>query len=135
MSGERSNVRANEVALLHVEGEFDVSNVVRFSAKVDGLIGEGYRALVLDLRRLRLADSVMLGHLIGVRESFRQLGGDVVLVGATSFVRRTIETLGLDEILTLAPSRLEALRVLVSPRSERPSITSPPAAMRITRVS
>jgi anti-anti-sigma factor len=135
MIAGRSDVRAQEVAVLRVEGEFDASNVARFSDKVGALIDGGYRGLVLDLRALRFADGVMAGRLVAVRETFRMLGGDVVLVEPTPFVRRTVRVLGFDGILRFARSEIEALRMLVRPpagtRAEDPAV----AALRITRVS
>ena len=112
---ERPNPRPGDVAVLRVEGEYDASNVASFSDEVDGLIHAGCRALVLDLRDLRFADSVMMGRLLRVRDSLRRLGGDLVLLGPTGFVRRTLDVLGFDEILRIAGSRTEALGMLRSP--------------------
>jgi len=107
------DVRKDDVVIVEVAGEFDASNLSRFCARMDELADEGARRVVLDLAELRFADSEMLGQLLKVRERFRGEGGDVVLLRPGRLVTRTLNVLGLDELLTICRTKTEAIRALL----------------------
>ena len=94
------DVRGDDVVIVEVAGEFDASNLPRFCARVDELVDEGVRRVVLDLADLTFADSEMIGQLLRVQERLREAGGDVVLLRPGKLVTRTLNVLGLDELLT-----------------------------------
>jgi anti-sigma B factor antagonist len=136
--GKEQDGRDDAVVILEVAGEFDAANLPRFCAKVDGILGEGIRRVVLDLRELKLADSEMLGQMLRIQQRLRKAGGDVVLLRPGRLLMRTLEVLGLHEVFTICHSRAEALRALVPHTVEtrdEAHAAGPENVWRITRVS
>ncbi len=136
--GIKPGFRDDDVAIIEVNGEFDASNLPGFRIKVDGVLQQGIRKVVLDLRDLRFADSKMLGQLLRVQQGLRENGGDVVLLRPGRFVMRAIEVLGLDACFTICRTQTEALRAF-APRAMENGVGAPDSepekVWRITRVS
>jgi anti-sigma B factor antagonist len=106
--------RMGEVAVvvLSVE-ELDASNARDFKRDVAPLL-EANPRVVLDLSRLRFADSSGLGAFISCLRVANASGGDLKLCGVTDHVRQVFELVRLDRIFDIYPTREDAVQAFES---------------------
>jgi len=74
-------------------GELDTGDAVDTAAAVAALAAGGQQ-LIIDLEPLDFIDCHAVGALLGVRETARQAGGDVLLAAARGSVLRLLTLLG-----------------------------------------
>ncbi len=88
-------------ATVSVRGDLDASTAPMLRQRLQSVIADGARRLVLDLRRVTFIESVALGVIIAAR---KQLGsGDkslcVVLDPGQTSIRKVFRVTGLDQVL------------------------------------
>jgi anti-sigma B factor antagonist len=93
--------RWENVTILSFVGEFDAFNLPTYSQKIDALAESGETQLVFNLRLLTFINSSALGYLLKVKKRCQELGGDLVLVAPSKFIKKTLLTLGLQEVFDL----------------------------------
>jgi len=93
--------RWENVTILSFVGEFDAFNLPTYSQKIDGLIEAGETQMVFNLRLLTFINSSALGYLLKVKKRCQELGGDLVLVQPSKFIKKTLLTLGLQEVFPI----------------------------------
>lgn len=96
--------------LFTLPGDFDAFDLPAVSSKVDEAVAAGATRLVFDTSKVAFINSSALGYLIKTRKRLRELGGDLVIAEPSAYFRATIDTLGVDQIFTIAPTVDEALR-------------------------
>jgi anti-anti-sigma factor len=101
--------RWDDVVVLTFIGEFDAFNLENFSAKIDTLIETGYTKLVFNLRLLTFINSAALGYLIRTKKLVGERGGNLVLVQPSKFVKKTLLTLGLDELFKIFENDVDGI--------------------------
>ena len=92
--------RYDDVVILKFTGEFDAFNLPTFSQKIDQMIEQGDRQLILDLHLLKFINSAALGYLIKTSKRVKEVGGEMVLARPSRFIQKTLVTLGLDGVFT-----------------------------------
>jgi anti-sigma B factor antagonist len=90
--------RWEDVTILSFIGEFDAFNLPTYSQKIDALVEQGEFKMVFNLRLLTFINSSALGYLLKVKKRCQDLGGDLVLVSPSKFIKKTLLTLGLQEV-------------------------------------
>jgi anti-sigma B factor antagonist len=98
--------------VLAVAGELDVSNAKELRRRVDELLADGARGLILDLHGLAHVDSSGLAELIGAQQRCEERGGRLVLELDAPGLRRTLEVRGLDALFEIVPTRERAIAAL-----------------------
>jgi len=96
----------DRVTVVVVAGEVDAASVQSLRNGIDTL---HTTYLVLDLTQVRFMDSSGLAALVAVRRRLQSLGGSVVVVCGEGVVQRVLKLTGLDKVLTIFPTREEAL--------------------------
>lgn len=91
----------DDVALLRVLGEVDVSTAPRLRQQLVELAVSGHDRVVVDLDSVELLDSTGLGVLVSGLKRFRTLGGDLRVVCAQPRIRKVFEITGLTEVFGL----------------------------------
>ena len=93
--------RNGRTETLHVSGELDISSAPSFEhAAASALDGQG-GAFRLDLSGLTFMDSTGARSLVRVNERVERIGRDLVVVHPTRAVRRVLELLGLDRLISI----------------------------------
>jgi anti-sigma B factor antagonist len=101
------------LAVLVVGGEVDYEVSPQLKARLMKAIKAGTRRLVLDLTDVSFIDSTAIGVIAGAVERLDELGGGSVAVVSThEKVMQIFEITGLDNVLTVHPSRDDALAAL-----------------------
>jgi anti-sigma B factor antagonist len=102
-----------DVAVLVVGGEVDFEVSPQLKARIMRAIRDGSRRLVLDLTDVTFIDSTAIGVLAGAVERLDETGGGSVSVACThEKVMQIFEITGLDSVITVHPSREDALASL-----------------------
>jgi anti-sigma B factor antagonist len=101
------------VAVLVVGGEVDFEVSPQLKARIMRAIKSGARRLILDLSDVTFIDSTAIGVLAGAVERLDESGGGSLSVVCThEKVIQIFEITGLDNVVTVHPSRQDALAAL-----------------------
>jgi anti-sigma B factor antagonist len=102
-----------DVAILVVGGEVDYEVSPQLKAHMMRALKAGSRRLILDLTDVTFIDSTAIGVLAGVVDKLDETGGGSLSVVCThEKVMQIFEITGLDSVITLHPSREDALAAL-----------------------
>jgi anti-sigma B factor antagonist len=102
-----------DVAILVVGGEVDYEVSPQLKAHMMRALKAGSRRLILDLTDVTFIDSTAIGVLAGVVDKLDDTGGGSLSVVSThEKVMQIFEITGLDSVMTLYPSREDALAAL-----------------------
>jgi anti-sigma B factor antagonist len=105
------------VAILVVGGEVDFEVSPQLKARIMRAIKSGKRRLILDLTDVTFIDSTAIGVLAGAIERLDETGGgSLSIVCAHEKVIQIFEITGLDSVVTVHPSREDALAALAMAR-------------------
>jgi anti-anti-sigma factor len=85
--------------VLVLSGEADMTTTPELAAALAAQVDAGARHLTLDLSGLRFADSATVGVLISAERVLRTRGGTLVLVRPQPAVARTLNLLGVDQVI------------------------------------
>ena len=96
------------MAVVEIHGEMDIDAAPRAKEIMLGLLGEGYRNLIVNLRKTDYIDSTGLGMLIGILRRAREHGGAIRLVAPPNHVRRLFEITRLTYSLPIDASEEDA---------------------------
>ena len=102
-----------DLAILVVGGEVDFEVSPQLKARMMRTIKAGRRRLVLDLSDVTFIDSTAIGVIAGAVEKLDEAGGGSLAIVCThDKVMQIFEITGLDSVITVHPSRQEALAAL-----------------------
>jgi anti-sigma B factor antagonist len=102
-----------DLAILVVGGEVDFEVSPQLKARMTKTIKAGRRRLVLDLSDVTFIDSTAIGVIAGAVEKLDEAGGGSLAIVCThEKVMQIFEITGLDSVITVHPSREEALAAL-----------------------
>jgi anti-anti-sigma factor len=96
--------RYEDVIILKFTGEFDTFNLPAFSERIDRMIDSGDNQFVFDLRLLKFINSAALGYLIKTSKRLKSVDGGMVLARPSKFIKKTLVTLGLDDVFQMFDS-------------------------------
>ncbi len=100
------------VGILRLEGEFDSFETELVRDGVEACINEGKNRIALDLSALSFANSTTIAYFITAQKRVNGLGGKIVLAAPGDFIRKTLATLGLDQVLAFTESVDDAVSML-----------------------
>ena len=106
-----------DLAVLVVGGEVDFEVSPQLKARMMRTIKSGRRRLVLDLSDVTFIDSTAIGVIAGAVEKLDEAGGGSLAIVCThEKVMQIFEITGLDSVITVHPTREEALAALAVAR-------------------
>jgi anti-anti-sigma factor len=101
--------RYEDVLILRFVGEFDTFNLPGFQERVEKMVEGGDVRFVMDVRLLKFINSSALGYLIRLSKQLRERGGDLLLARPSKFLKKTLLTLGLEEVFKIFETVEDAL--------------------------
>ena len=107
--------RVQDVTILGFIGEFDAFNLPTYSQKIDALVEAGENQVVFNLRLLTFINSSALGYLLKVKKRCQELGGDLILVQPSKFIKKTLLTLGLQEVFNIYETDEDGVMAFLKP--------------------
>jgi anti-anti-sigma factor len=100
------------VQVVELAGELDLGSVDELEAALSGAAAGARPRVCLDMSRLAFIDSTGLAAVIRAHLAVVEAGGGFAIVVAPGAVRRTLETTGLMDLLSVVDDRDEALQDL-----------------------
>jgi anti-sigma B factor antagonist len=113
MTTTRMGATAYAVALT---GELDLPSSSQVERRLGELIEDEARTIVVDLMGVNFIDSAGLGVLLSATRALRSVGGEVVLAADDRRILRLLEITGLDRVMRIEPSFVEAVDYVVRRR-------------------
>lgn len=100
----------DHVTLVEVKGRVDSSNADELGEVLNREIEDGHTQIVLDLAGVEYMSSAGLREIVSaLKRAKRGTGGDVRLAQPSYRVREVLEMAGLDTILQIYPTQVEAV--------------------------
>jgi anti-sigma B factor antagonist len=90
-------LRENNKATIQPPGDIVAASVPNLRAAVRGVVGEGYKELVVDLSKVRMVDSSGLGLLISAHNSLSKVGGHLQVIRATEDILSLFRTMRIQQ--------------------------------------
>lgn len=88
--------RVGNVHVVKLQGQLKLGEPVdRLRSAVDGLVNEGFHAIVANMSEVPMADSSGVGALVRYQSALRKKGGALKLVQPSKLVVQTLKILGL----------------------------------------
>lgn len=104
--------RQAEVLILVVTGQLDTATAPQFEARLLGSIERGEQRLCVDCGTLRYVNSAGLKAFLVAAKQLESTGGKMVLCDLPPPVRAIFDMIGFSQIMTLVPTREEAIQRL-----------------------
>ena len=101
--------KQDEVLVVTVQGQLDTVSAPQFEARLLALIDGGERRICIDCGPLSYVNSAGLKAFLVAAKQLDAIGGKMILCDLSSAVRMVFEMIGFTQIMTLVPSREEAL--------------------------
>lgn len=101
-----------QIAEVLLRGRVDTRTTDQFMAQIASLVEEGYRHILLNLRRVKFIDSAGLGSLIGVHRQLAEAGGSLRLVHLSPPVAKALELTRLSQFFSVHDNVQEAVTAL-----------------------
>ena len=70
------------------------------------------RTTLVDVSQVTFIASLGIGMLVGAAKALQRHGARMVLVGPTELVRQALVSAGIDHVITIAPTKDEALQMI-----------------------
>ncbi|HLO66707.1 MAG TPA: STAS domain-containing protein [Holophaga sp.] len=100
------------VAVLRPEGFINAHTVRMFEDALEKLVASGRFTILLDCRSLNYISSAGLGAIMGLIETVRENGGDILLCNLAENVFAIFDTLGFTQLYRVFPTDVDALQAL-----------------------
>ena len=104
--------REDGVLSVRVEGRIDGSTVLAFHEAIETALKDGDHAVIVDCEKLSYVGSAGLRTMLKIAKAVSNRDARFALCTLSDSVRRVFEKSGFDTILTIHPSRTEALAAL-----------------------
>ena len=102
--------RTGDMAVVHVVGQVNSSNAPELDECLKQLVEAGCRGIVIDLARLDYMTSAGFRCLLRAERQVQQVAGKFVLCGLQGLTLELFEVGGFLEMLTIVPTREQAMR-------------------------
>ena len=98
--------------VLAIVGEIDASSSIDLDLAIAKSLSEGFSKVLIDCSSLEYISSAGLGVFMSYIEEFREKNYTMVIFGLKEKVANTFNILGLDELLTIVPTKADAKKKL-----------------------
>jgi len=109
--------RNDNVSHVKLKGRLDAVTIRQVDVRFHGETAARRRPAIVDLSELDFITSLGIGMLFGCAKSLRRHGANMVLVGTSGFVDNALRTVGVDEVIPIASTMEDALRLASESRS------------------
>jgi len=86
----------------------DTENAPEMIAMITDAKSSGFTNVIVDMGQLEFIASAGVGSILGMVETFRESGGDIILCNVSGTIRHIFGVLDLEDYLTLKDTRAEA---------------------------
>lgn len=100
--------------IVTLSGEADMYRAPELEQALEGVVGLGGTATVVDLTEVSFIDSNVMAVLVRHHARFRDLGGDLVIVTVDRRMLRTFEIAGLERLFRIERTLADGIAAIVS---------------------
>jgi len=100
------------VAVVQPEGFINAHTVRQFESALESLVGAGKFTILLNCQHLNYISSAGLGAIMGLIETVRENGGDILLCSLQENVYAIFDTLGFTQLYRVFQTETEAQQAL-----------------------
>jgi anti-sigma B factor antagonist len=112
--------RQEKYSLIHIKAEKLDSNVApALKSELVVLSSDGVRNMIIDMSETRYCDSSGLSSILVANRLCKNANGSFVLTGLQDSVKKLIAISQLDSILSIAPTIVESIDLLIGEEVER----------------
>lgn len=104
-----------QTVLLKLTGEMDIYTAPRLKDKTTELIKGGASKLIIEMSELKYIDSIGLGTLVAILAHAKKNKGNLCLVSPSKPIRRLLEIVGIDKVLSSYSTLHDALKFFNNP--------------------
>lgn len=105
----------DDVCFLNVSGSIDHMEMVDLRNVISEIINEGHSKVILNLKDVKNINYMGIGVLIERLKKIRSCGGDIKLVGMSSYVRNFFNQVGIADVFDSFESIEEARKSFFCP--------------------
>ena len=98
--------------LIQVGLKFNVTNASEVRDAIEEAMRIGRKQVLMDLSGVAVMDSTAMGTIVKYREKLHEMGGRLDLVAPPSNIQKLLTSCGLDKVLKIYKSLMEADRIL-----------------------
>ncbi len=98
--------------IMAIVGEIDASSSIDLDLAIAKSLSEGHTKILVDCTALEYISSAGLGVFMSYIEEFKERNFTMVIFGMKEKVANTFNILGLDEMLNIVPTKLDAKKKL-----------------------
>ena len=106
----------NRIQLFEIVGRIDSNGAMSLAHTLENTIVSGRDQLFLDMRDVEYINSAGLRELVQIFKRVQRIGGLLVLVNPSDYVRKPLELVGLDSIFNIHMDPLWDASRLASPQ-------------------
>jgi anti-anti-sigma factor len=112
-------ILADDYVILSLKGEFDTFYCPRFQEEVEGVLERGINHVILNMRMVKFVNSTALGAVIKAYKRCKAEGGELLIGQPSTFVKKVISQLGIDQLVPMFDSEEEAVKSVVQSLNQR----------------
>lgn len=105
-------IQEGDYDLINIVGEVDASSSIELDNAMSEAIASGNKTFLVDCSSLEYISSAGLGVFMSYIEDFKKNNISIAFFGLNEKVANVFEILGLDQLLTIKPSKEEAKAAL-----------------------
>lgn len=107
-----NKIQEGGIESIVITGEVDASSSIELDNALAASLNSGYKKLLINCSALEYISSAGLGVFMSYIEDFKSANISFVLFGMNDKVSNTFGILGLDQLLSIAKTKEEALQML-----------------------
>jgi anti-sigma B factor antagonist len=102
----------DEGAVIVVKGSIDAKTVIQFQRKLNSVIEDGIKRIVIDMEQVKYVNSTGLGYLINLADTVGGDQGSVVFTNVQPKVKVVFDMLGLNAFFRMFNNRDQAIKAV-----------------------
>lgn len=118
----------DEGAVIVVKGSIDAKTVIQFQRKLNSVIEDGIKRIVIDMEQVKYVNSTGLGYLINLADTVGGDQGSVVFTNVQPKVKVVFDMLGLNAFFRMFNNRDQAIKAVCEGAGASHAPTAAPAA-------
>ena len=99
----------SETRLIELGGELDLYTAPELEERLDAVLEEGIKRVLIDLREVTFIDSTGLRVIVTALRRLQDVGGGLAVVCVDENIRQVFELTALDKLIPIRGTREEAL--------------------------
>ena len=106
---EASEFGGGEALCVRVSGYLDAGNIQQFEVRINEIVGDSAKNIIVDLEELEYIYSAGIGVLLNAWNALSQIEGSLQIVNMPASIRRIFDVLGFSKVITIADTLEESL--------------------------